>query len=66
LNTFDSSTQVYVAVVIDFDGPYGVIVVKKTGSTTGEKGKSEHGKYLHITSDTSDFFESEPNVYNIR
>ena len=52
--------------VIDFDGPNGVIIVDRDWLTAGE-GKTEHGKYLYnITSNTNVFRVDKPDVYYIR
>ncbi len=53
------------AVVIDFDGPNGVIIVDGDWLTAGE-GKTEHGKYLYITSNANVFGVDKPDVYYIR
>jgi hypothetical protein len=60
----DSHGRDFVAVVIDFDGPDGVIIVDEVWMTAGED-KTEGGKRLYLTSDARVFGDGEPHVYYI-
>jgi hypothetical protein len=57
----DGDERNCVAVVVDFDGPDGVIIVDEIWLTTGER-KSRHGKWLFITSNAYVFGEDKPDV----
>lgn len=61
----DSNNQDFVAVVIDFDGSHGVIIVDRVWLTTGE-GKTMNGTHLFITSDTHVAGDEQPDFYYIR
>ncbi len=61
----DSHEQDFVAVVVNFDGPSGVIVVDNVWLVTGED-KTKHGKYLYITSNADVFGIEQPDVSYIR
>ncbi|KAK4220441.1 hypothetical protein QBC38DRAFT_404891 [Podospora fimiseda] len=55
----------FVAVIVDFDGPSGLIIIDGVWLQTGP-GKTENGKYLYITSDADVFGEDKPDVQYIR
>ncbi len=46
--------------VVNFDGPGGIVIVDDIWLTTGE-GKSKNGKWLYITSNV-DVFVENPDV----
>ncbi len=61
----DRYDQDFVAVVVNFDGSNGVIIVDEVWLKTGE-GQTRHGKYLYITSNAEVFGEDKPDVDYIR
>ncbi|KAK3371856.1 hypothetical protein B0T24DRAFT_339699 [Lasiosphaeria ovina] len=57
----DSSSRDSIAVVVNFNGPDGIIIIDGVWLTTGEN-KLEDGRYLYISSDTFIAGEEQPAV----
>ncbi len=62
----DDHEKDFIAVIVDFDGPEGVVVVDNVWLLPGED-EGVHGKRLYITSNADVFLGLEqPDVYYIR
>ena len=61
----DNHGKDFIAVVVNFDGHDGVIIVDNAWLTAGED-QTEQGDYLYITSNADVFGIEQPEVYYIR
>jgi hypothetical protein len=61
----DHNDPDFVAVVLNFDGPDGVLIVEGVWLKAGEYKRGD-GQYLYITSEAEVFGEQKPDVRYIR